>query len=143
MLPMIRKNLVFPAFADEFFGKDFLNDLADFKTGISVPAVNISESKEDFKIEIAAPGLSKEDFKIDLNNNILTISSEKKDEKNENTPKYMRREFCYTSFSRSFSLPQLVNSEQISATHANGILMISIPKKEEAKERPVRRIEIA
>ena len=77
MLPMLRKHSYLPSFADEFFGKDFLSNLVENQCGYSMPAVNVIETKDSFRIEVAAPGLSKEDFKIDIHNNLLTISSEK------------------------------------------------------------------
>jgi HSP20 family protein len=107
-----------------------------------MPSVNIIEGKEDFRIEVAAPGLEKGDFKINLDNNVLTISSEKQDNREEKEERYMRREFSYTSFRRSFSLPQSVEGDKIAAAHNNGVLTISIPKREEAKVKPAKQIEI-
>lgn len=141
MLPSVKNN--FSDFVDEFFGRDLLS--SEFfrpKTGINMPAVNIVEGSEDFKIEVAAPGLEKDDFKIDLENNVLTISSEK-EEKNEKTKDaIVRREFSYSAFKRSFSLPATIDTEKISALHKDGILHICIPKKEEAKQKPPRKIDI-
>lgn len=107
-----------------------------------MPAVNIVEEKDDFRIEVAAPGLDKKDFKIDLNNNVLTISSEKNDEKEEKSERFMRREFSYSSFKRSFTLPETAQVDKIVANHKNGILQITIPKKEEARVKPPRQIAI-
>lgn len=142
MLPMIRRNSIFPSFVDEFFGKD-LPVFMNLENGTTSPSVNIIESKEDFKIDLAAPGLEKDDFRINLHNNVLTISCEKENKVEENKEKYMRREFSYTQFNRAFSLPQTANSESINATYKNGVLSIVIPKKEEAKEKPSREIAIA
>jgi HSP20 family protein len=142
MLPILKDRSFFPAFADELFGRDFLPGLFEFQTGINMPSVNVIEGKEDFRIEVAAPGLEKDDFKISLDNNVLTISSEKEDKQEEKEERYMRREFSYTSFRRSFSLPQTVEADKISASHVNGVLSITIPKKEEAKVKPTRQIEI-
>lgn len=142
MLPMLRKHSNLPSFADEFFGKDFLSSFFENEAGYSMPAVNIAETKDNFRIEVAAPGLNKEDFKIDLQNNVLTISSEKQESKEENNEKIMRREFSYCAFKRSFSLPDLVEHDNIKAIHKNGVLSIEIPKREEAKEKPVRQISI-
>lgn len=141
MLPMLRNKSFFPSIVDEFFGRDHLPAL-EFQTGINMPSVNILECKDDFKIEVAAPGLDKSDFKINVENNVLNIASEKEEKNEENDERYMRREFSYTSFKRSFSLPQTVVSDQISAKHENGVLTISIPKREEAKEKPARQIDI-
>jgi len=92
---------------------------------------------------MSAPGLEKKDFKIELNNSVLTISSEKKVEnETKDDQQFTRREFSYQSFSRSFNLPETVESEKIAAKYENGILSINIPKKEEAKPKPVKQIEI-
>jgi len=142
MLPILKSKSFFPSIVDEFFGKDYLPNLFEFQTGINMPSVNIIEGKDDFRIEVAAPGLEKGDFKINLENNVLTISSEKEQKREEKDERYMRREFSYTSFNRSFSLPQTVDADKISASHNNGILAISIPKREEAKVKPAKQIEI-
>jgi len=110
-----------------------------FKT---LPAVNISEGENEFTIEVAAPGLEKKDFKIDLDNDSLTIASVREDKNEESQDQYTRREFRYNSFSRSFTLPETVDAESISASHKNGVLNVSIPKKEEAKAKPARQITI-
>lgn len=142
MLPMIRRRAL-PDLVDEFFGSDLMNNFFENQTGINVPAVNIIEGNEDFKIEVAAPGLNKKDFKIDLDRNVLTVSSEKKEEKKEkDEDKFMRREFSYSSFSRSFTLPDSVDEDKVSANHQDGVLTVTIPKKEEARPRPPRQIDI-
>jgi len=143
MLPILRNYS--PSFVDHFFGDNLFDNL--FNGDIpaikgSVPAINIIEGKDNYKIEVASPGLSKEDFKIDLHNDVLTISSEKKHEKEEKEGKYMRREFSYCGFKRSFILPDSTNVDKIEASHNNGILTVSIPKKEEAKEKEPRQISI-
>ncbi len=145
MLPMLRKTQPsVPSFIDEFFGKDWIDSVFSDRPGISTPAVNVKETNDDFMIEVAAPGLDKKDFKVDVDNNMLTISSEKefKNEEKEDG-RYMRREFSYTSFSRSFSLPDAVDGEKINAKHKDGILMITIPKKDEAKRKPPTQIQIS
>jgi HSP20 family protein len=110
--------------------------MPSMRSDMNLPAVNINETKDEFKIEVAAPGLKKEDFKINLDNNVLTISSEKEESKEENDENIRRREFSYSSFMRSFQLPeQEVDSEKIQAKYENGILKIELPKKEEAKKR--------
>ena len=91
----------------------------------------------------AVPGMDKNDFKIDLDNNILTISSEKVNNNQERNDKYTRKEYSYQSFKRSFTLPKnIVDSEKIKAKYNAGELVIEIPKKEEAKPIPARLIEI-
>ncbi len=143
MLPMTRRGIAFPRFTDEFFGKDLLADIFDNRLGITTPSVNIIEGQDIFRIEVAAPGYGKEDFRLDLQNNVLTVSSEK-DQKTENDDeKIMRREFSYCSFNRSFALPNTVDAEKISANYKDGVLTILIPKKEEAKVKPMRQISIS
>ena len=143
MIPMLRNTRFLPSFTDDFFGKDFLADFFDSSTHKSIPEVNVKENKDEFKIEVAAPGLAKNDFKIDINNNVLTISSEREVKNVDENEKFIRREFSYSSFQRSFSLPETVNQDKISANHKDGILTISIPKREEAKEKPKREIKIS
>lgn len=140
---MLRNSLMFPSLSDEFFGKDFLSSFFDRIPGYSIPAVNISEDGSSFGIEVAAPGLSREDFKIDVHNQVLTISSEKEEKKESEEINYRRKEFSYCSFSRSFSLPDSVEADKITASHRDGILKVMIPKKEEARVKPPRQIEIS
>ena len=144
MLPMLRRNREsMPSLIDEFFGRDLMENFFENRTGINSPAVNVKETSEDFRIEVAAPGLDKKDFKVDLDNNVLTVSSEKEHKDEHEDEKYMRREFSYTSFSRSFSLPEAVDAEKIKANHKDGILTITIPKREEAKRKPPKQISIS
>ena len=140
MLPTIRNRKEAPSVFDDFFNKDLLNDF--FTAERNTPAVNVSEEKDKYKIEVAAPGLKKKDFNVNLEDNILTISSEKQDENEENEKNYMRKEFYYSSFSRSFTLPDNVKAEDIKASHSDGVLTIEVPKKEESKAKPSRQIEI-
>jgi HSP20 family protein len=139
-----RSRVSAPSLMGDFFGRDLMQNFFEDQTGISMPAVNVVENNDNFRIEVAAPGLEKKDFKIDLENNLLTISSEK-EERNESKEegKYMRREFSYSNFRRSFSLPNSVDAEKISANHRDGILNITIPKKEEAKQKPPKQIAIS
>jgi len=137
-----RQNPFFPVFSD-FFGENILNDI-DLVTS---PSVNIAENKDSFRIEVAAPGLDKGDFKINIDKNILEISSEKKsntesDSSKESDDKYYRKEFYYSNFKRSFTLPQYADTDRIKATHKNGILNVYVPKKEAVKEKPARIISI-
>lgn len=131
------------------FDHFFENNLFDWSnsnyssTNTTLPSVNIQEKAEDFLVEVAAPGLSKEDFKIELEQDLLTISSEKENEKEtEENKRYTRKEYSYQSFSRSLSLPKTIDGEKISAKYENGILRISLPKKEDAKIKPPREISI-
>lgn len=143
MLPSLRTRAAWPNLADEFFNGDIFPRFFDVEPRRSMPAVNITEGKEEYRIDVAAPGLNKEDFKVTLENNVLTISSEKEEKQEENNEKVMRREFSYCTFSRSFSLPQTVNAEKIRANHKDGVLQVVIPKREEAKEKPSREIKIS
>jgi HSP20 family protein len=104
-----------------------------FRESGFIPATNIIENDNTFQIELAAPGMQKEDFKINLENNVLTISSEKKTEKKEEMGNYTRKEFQYGTFCRSFTLPKTVETEKIKAVYENGILKMDLPKKEETK----------
>ena len=115
-------------FVSNFFDPEF-NDFFDKQA--SDPSANIIEKPDRFELEIAAPGLKKDDFIINLENSILTISSEIEDKKNEESKKYTRKEFYYGSFSRSFTLPKSVDTEKIKADYKNGILKISLPKRDE------------
>lgn len=108
-----------------------------------VPSVNIRENEENFLLDLAAPGLKKEDFKINLDNNVLTISSEMKEENEEKNEKFSRREFYFNSFSRSFTLPKTIDLDKIKADYKDGILSIALPKREEAKVAINREIAIS
>lgn len=131
---------------DDFFSRDLMNwGLGNNSvTNTTIPAVNIKESNENFEVEVAAPGMRKEDFRVELDGNKLTISSEREDRREEKEgERYSRREFSYQSFQRSFTLPKdVVEIEQINARYENGVLHLLIPKKEEAKQKPPRMIEI-
>jgi len=143
MLPSIVKSNWMPTIFDDFFGNDLWNERLNYGITSTRPAVNISEAEKEYTIELAAPGLVKKDFKIDLHKNILAISSEKEDVKEDNQENYMRKEFSYSSFKRSFTLPETVNPEKISADHSNGILTVHIPKRPEAIEKGPRQISIS
>lgn len=142
MLPVFKtRNL--PGIFDEFFTGNLLPNFVEEGAWKSTPAVNIYETNEKFEIEIAAPGLEKDDFKIDLKDEYLTVSSERKDRKEEKEKgKVVRSEFKYSSFQRSFSLPHEINASAINATHKNGVLTIELPKKVEYKNNLSRQIEI-
>lgn len=131
-----------PAYRDDFFN-DFVSGRYYGRGYASTPAVNISEENDEFRIEVAAPGLAKGDFRIDLNNDVLTVSSERKDEKREKKENYTRREFNFSSFSRSFKLTDAVDQDQINAVHVDGVLTIHLPKKEETVKAGPKSIEIS
>ena len=145
---LIKRDETLPVFSN-FFGDFFDKAFSDWTssnfslTNTTLPAVNIKETKDDFIVTMAVPGMNKKDFKIDLNDNVLTISSEKKQEKKKEEDNYTRKEYSYQSFSRSFTLPKnVVNEEKIAAKYDNGELEIAIPKKEEAKPKKPLQIEI-
>ncbi len=116
---------------------------SNFNTGISLPKVNIKEVSDAFIVEMAVPGLKKSDFNIDLDNHVLSISAETKEETKDDKDGYTRREFGYSSFKRTFTLPDTVEDDQIKATYNEGILNIHLPKKEEAKQKPSRTIDVS
>jgi HSP20 family protein len=131
------------------FDRVFDNDIFDWShknystTNTTLPSVNIKEDNEGFEVEVAVPGFDKSDFNIEIDNEILTISSEKTiEDKVEDDKKVTRREFSYQSFKRTFTLPVIVESDKITAKYENGILVVNIPKKEEAKPKPSKKIEI-
>lgn len=142
-LVKFRNRDLFPSFFNEFFDRDmFDNANAGFENS-TMPAVNIKETKDDYSVEVAAPGMKKDDFKIELDNNLLVISSEKKEEHEEKKEgEFTRREFSYSSFRRSFTLPKTIREEDIKASYKEGVLIITLPKKDEAKEKPKKQIKI-
>ncbi|OQX76575.1 MAG: hypothetical protein B6D61_08610 [Bacteroidetes bacterium 4484_249] len=143
MLPLIRKSAYLPHRENDFFGKDLLSTVFNDGADYSVPAVNIKENENNFEIELAAPGLSKKDFSINLEKKILTVSSEREVNNESENKNYMRKEFGYTSFKRSFKLPETVNTEKIKASFKNGILNIELPKMDEAKVKQTKSIAIS
>ncbi|WP_242926158.1 Hsp20/alpha crystallin family protein [Pontibacter vulgaris] len=128
---------------DRFFDKDmFLMPMQWRKQMESnVPAVNIRENDKEYLIEVAAPGMKKEDFDIDMDERTLTISCQKEEDKTEEKENFKRREYNYSSFSRSFSLPETVKPEDIKAHYENGVLSLNVPKTKET-DRPKKRIKI-
>lgn len=109
---------------------------------LSVPAVNISENKDHYLVSLAVPGMKKEDFKIDMDGNMLTISSEKEETKEEKDARFTRKEYNYSSFSRSFTIPDDVNAERIEAKYEDGVLKMTLPRKEETKKLAAKKISV-
>ena len=135
-----------PSVFDDMFKTDWLGGTTNVNSiGTSIPAVNIMESEEGFNVEVAAPGMVKEDFNIELDNDVLTISSEdkKENESDDKNGRFTRKEFSYRTFKRAFSLPDSVDNSKISASYNNGVLEIALPKKEEAKVQAKRLIDIS
>ena len=136
-----------PGLFNDFLSRDLWNWGLEnnSSTNTSIPAINVKEANDHYEVELAAPGMEKKDFKIELNGNMLTISSERQSEwEDREDERYTRREFSYQSFQRSFQLPKdVVDEDKIQAKYENGLLHLTIPKKEHAKQRPPRMIEIA
>jgi HSP20 family protein len=149
IMSLIKRENYLPTWSNFF--NDFLNrDWYDWSnqnfslTNTTIPAVNIKENENEFEVDMAAPGMEKDDFRLELNNNVLTISSEKQSELHSDKGKNVTRsEFSYQSFSRSFTLPAIVETDGITAKYENGILRVNIPKKEEAKPKPMKQITVS
>jgi HSP20 family protein len=141
MLPMISRRSYKPFTFQDFLSEDFFPTIN--RTTSTLPAVNIREDEKAFYLELAIPGMSKEDVKIELKDEMLTISSEHKEEKEDKAEGYSRKEFSYNSFCRSFYLPEGVDTEKINASYKEGILGIEIPKKEEEKKIKSREVKIS
>ena len=139
---IVKKDDFVPSILDDFFKPWNSWSESNFERRFSVPAVNVTENKDDYKISIAAPGLSKQDFKIDVDGNLLTISAEKEEKKDEKEKNFTRREYNYSSFSRTFTLPHGVNADKIDASYENGELKLNIPKKEETKKVATKSIAV-
>lgn len=148
MMPVIKSQNWLPSLFNDFFGDEWVLNRAN---QLSSPAVNIIENEKDFRIEIAAPGMTKEDFNVHVNaHDELVISLEKhsenekkEDDKHAKKGTYLRREFSYSSFRQSFALPENVDKNKIEASIKHGVLTIDLPKREETREVPAeRRIEI-
>lgn len=139
-------NLNFPVWStwlDDIFNNDLSTVFtSNFNTGITLPKVNIKETADAFTVEMAVPGLKKSDFHIDLDNQLLSISAELKEENEHKEETYTRKEYGYSSFKRNLSLPESVNDDKIEASYKDGILSVLLPKKEEAKQKPLRAIKI-
>ncbi len=134
-----------PSIWNNFFNNDLFNWDSNFaNAGNSIPAVNIKEKPDSFLVEMAAPGMDKKDFKIEIDGSALTISSEKQNESEEKDGEnFNRKEFSYQSFYRTFHLPkEVVNADKVEARYENGILRLEIAKREEAKQKPARLINV-
>lgn len=127
---------------DSFFDLNNGGSLSRNLNPVSIPAVNISETSDQYEVNLAAPGMKKEDFNIDVEGNTLTISAETKEEKEEKDERFTRKEYNYSSFSRSFTLPDWVNKEKINANYENGLLKVVLPKTEAAKQAPSKHITV-
>jgi len=138
-------NSIIPSVFDHFFDSPW-SYAPVYQEGKakSVPATNIKEDETCYSIELAVPGLNKEDIKINLDNDRLTISAEQEEKNETNAEGYTRKEFSYSSFSRTFTLPEnSIENDNVSAEYKNGILFVTLPKREELKPKPAREINIA
>jgi len=129
-----------PSMLSDFFDDDRFS--LDTRWLARVPAANVKEKDDAFYIDLAVPGMQKEDFQVKVENHTLMISSEKKEENTEEKEEYTRQEFSYHSFRRSFALPETVKADEIQAKYDDGVLRVTIPKKEEAKQAPRKEIAI-
>ena len=141
MMPIRRNNNQnwLPSIFNDFFDNDWM-----VKANATAPAVNVIENEADYKVEVAAPGMTKEDFNVQLaEDNQLVITMEKKNESKDEDKKYLRREFSYSKFQQTMILPDDVEKDHISASVNNGVLTIDLPKKtQEEKEKARKCIEI-
>ncbi len=136
-----------PSLLDEFINRDWLDSsLGTWRTsGSTLPAVNVQETNDELVIDVAAPGMKREDFKVELDNDVLTISSEQQEsqDKKDQHGNYTRREFSYYAFQRSFQLPaNKVKGNEITAKYKDGILHITVPKAEDAKRKQIKQISV-
>lgn len=136
-----RNNVLFPSLMNEFFKPDWFGGMDN--VNYNVPAANVKESESEYLLELAVPGRKKEDFNVEIDNDVLTISSEVKNEDSKVDEGYTRKEFTFSSFKRVFSLPETVAADKINASYEDGVLKFVLPKKEEALPKPKRLIEIA
>ncbi len=140
MLPSITRK-TFRPFFPSLFDDDFFT--VNTSRPNSLPAVNIREDEKNYFLELAVPGMDKKDLKIDINEDVLTVSSETKNENEESNDGYTRKEFSYSSFVRSFYIPENVNRDQIEANYKEGILTVSFPKHEEDRKKLTKEVKIS
>jgi HSP20 family protein len=146
-MSILKRNDLFPSLFDDLLSRDLWNlgVTNGSSTNTTIPAVNIKETADNYEVEMAAPGMTKNDFRIELDGNTLTITSEKNDQREDREEdRYIKREFSYQSFQRTFQLHKdVVDVDKIEAKYENGVLRLLIPKKEEAKQKPPKMIQIA
>ena len=141
MLPSITRRNYRPFYMGSIFDDDFFPVMPSRSN--SMPAVNIKEDEKRYVLDLAIPGIDKKELKIDIDEDVLTISSESKHESEEDTDGYKRKEFSYSSFCRSFQIPENVNKEKIEAGYKDGILSVELPKVEEEKSKISRQVKIS
>lgn len=142
---LVKGSSLFPS-VDDFFSNDLfdLNSRNIATLGTTLPAVNIEETDKEIMFDLAAPGMKKEDFEVELSNNILSISSEHEEKKEEKNKKgeFIRKEYSYKSFVRSFNLPEYANDSKIDATYKDGVLHVVVGKKEIGTTKKAKSIKI-
>jgi len=126
---------VFDNVFDNFFNNDLINSAS--------PSVNVKESTDKFTLDVAAPGMKKEDFDIKVDQNLLTVCAEKEESEEEKEEQYYRKEFSYSSFSRSFQLPENIEKDKIEANYKDGVISINLPKNENAKQKAQKAIPVS
>lgn len=133
---LMKPSEMFPNVFEDFFKpwNEWLGNGGYWGRTMRMPAVNVADNKDNYVVSLAAPGMKKNDFKIDVEGNILIISSEKEESREEKEAKYTRKEYSYSSFSRSFTLPDEVSKEKIDAVYEDGVLKLTLPKTEESKK---------
>lgn len=148
----VKKNGGFPSLLTDFFSPnsllgreffDFDSEMWPTRLGVNVPTANIKESKKDYMLELAAPGLERKDFNIEIDNNILSISAEKEEETKKEEGDYSRKEYSFNSFCRTFTLPENIKEDNIKAKYENGVLKLTIPKLKESPVKPAHKIDVS
>ncbi len=141
---LAKKTEKMPSVFDDFFKpwNEWFDNDGSLARSMNVPAVNITEKKDEYQVSLAAPGLKKDDFKIAVDGNMLTITSQKEETKEEKEKRFTRKEYNFSSFSRSFTLPEEINKEKIEATYEDGVLKIALPYRKEANKLAAKEIAV-
>lgn len=136
MLPVFRtSNRFYPVFANPLLNNEWMGRFFDDEERTSAPSVNVKETEKGFELAVAAPGLEKKDFRISVEKDQLTISAQKENQSEEKTNRFLRREFSYEKFTRSFTLPENIDAENITAQYENGVLNVLLPKRGDSAPR--------
>jgi HSP20 family protein len=141
---LAKMNERMPSVFDDFFKpwNEWFDNGGILGRTMNIPAVNIVEHKNEYQVSLAVPGMKKDDFRIDVDGNMLTISSEKEESREDKEKKFTRKEYNYSSFSRTFTLPEEINKEKIEAKYDEGVLKITLPRREEAKKISAKHIAV-
>jgi len=141
-----KRRVAVPGFSGLFenlFENEFPAFIQNEYNKLTTPSVNIKDTKDGYSIDVSAPGFAKDSFQVKVEDSLLTISAEAKEEKLEEGEKFTRKEFSHTSFKRSFTLPKTVVADKIAAAYENGILKVTLPKQEEAKQKSTIEVKIS